>query len=351
MTRAERVMTALEGGRPDRVPVCPILGGATRQILGVTYRAWSTNAELCALALAKTVRRYRLDAAMFVIDLSVECAAWGQRLIYPREGTAHPDVHARALREPEDYARIRPASWLRAERMDMAVEVCRRLRLHLGPDIPIFPMVSSPLGVLTMLRGQTDLLTEVYDQLPAIIRAMEPITCTLEQYIRRLLDVGSDGILLDTLYASRSLISKELWSAVERPALAELAQSVRRQGRSLVLHNCGRDSYLKEQLASMHPQGISLQYPPEDCSNLVECRLRYRTVALMGCVDPVLALLAQPEEWEDVCRTQVRLLGRRGGYLLSTGCEYPPNAPLNLLRRMRRAADYEEERSVGRCGT
>lgn len=351
MTGEERVMTALAGGRPDRVPVCPILGGATRQILGVTYRAWSTNAELCALALAKTVRRYRLDAAMFVIDLSVECAAWGQRLVYPREGTAHPDVRARALRTPEDYARIRPASWLRAERMDMAVEVCRRLRLHLGPDIPIFPMVSSPLGVLTMLRGQTDLLTEVYDQLPAITRAMEPITDTLEQYIHRLLGAGSDGILLDTLYASRSLISKELWSAVERPALTELAQAVHRRGGSLILHNCGRGSYLKEQLAAMHPQGISLQYSPEDCSNLLDCRLRYRTVALMGCVDPVLALLAAPEEWEDACRLQVRLLGRQGGYLLSTGCEYPPNAPLTMLRRMRRAVDYEEERRMGRCGT
>lgn len=344
MTGAERVMTALAGGRPDRVPVCPILGGATRQMLGVTYRAWSTNAELCALALAKTVRRYRLDAAMFVIDLSVECAAWGQRLVYPREGTAHPDVRAQLLRAPKDYARLRPASWLGAERMNMEVEVCRRLRRHLGPDIPIFPMVSSPLGVLTMLRGQTALLTEIYEQLPAIVQALEPITRTLEQYVCRLLDAGSDGILLDTLYASRSLISKELWSAVERPALTALAQSVHLRGRQLILHNCGWGSYLKEQLADMHPQGISLQYSPEDCANLVECRLRYGTVALMGCVDPVLALLATPEEWEDACRVQVRLLGGRGGYLLSTGCEYPPNAPLALLRRMRRAAEYEEER-------
>lgn len=340
MTSAERVMTALAGGRPDRVPVCPILGGATRQILGASYRAWSTDAELCALALAKTVRRYRLDAAMFVIDLSVECAAWGQALIYPPESTAHPDVRAPLLRGPEDYDRLRPAGRRQAGRMDMAVEVCRRLRRHLGPDIPIFPMVSSPLGVLAMLRGQTALLAEVYDRLSAITRALEQITLTLEQYVGRLLDAGSDGILLDTLYASRSLISKELWSAMERPALAALAQDVRRRGGRLILHNCGWGSYLKEQLDAMRPHGISLQYSPEDCASLLECRTRYGSVALMGCVDPVLALLATPEEWERACRVQVRLLGRTGGYLLSTGCEYPPNAPLSRLGQMRRAAEY-----------
>lgn len=341
MTAKERVMTALTGGKPDRVPVCPILGGATRQMLGMTYQTWSTDAEVCALALAKTVRHYQLDAAMFVIDLSVECAAWGQRLVYPREGTVHPDVHARVLQAPEDYVRIQPAPRQCAARMEMVVEVCRRLRLHLGPDIPIFPMVSSPLGVLTMLRGQTALLTEIYEQLPSIIRAMEPITCTLKDYIHSLLDAGSDGILLDTLYASRSLISKDLWDQVERPALAELAQTVHHLGGTLVLHNCGRNSYLREQLDAMHPQGVSLQYPPEDCADLVECHLRYGTTALIGCVDPILALLGTPEEWEDACRTQVHLLGQRGGYVLSTGCEYPPNAPLPLLRRMRQAADLE----------
>ena len=91
MNAMERVVKALNHEEADRVPVYPIISGASRRLTGVSYREWANDAQLCADALLKAREEFDLDCIVTLIDLSVECDAWGQELIYPENEAAHPD--------------------------------------------------------------------------------------------------------------------------------------------------------------------------------------------------------------------------------------------------------------------
>ena len=91
MNSIERITAVLNHQEADRVPAYPILAGVTRKLVGASYEKWSTDAETCANAYIKAVRKYDLDCVVSLIDLSIECTAWGQELIFSEQDAAHPN--------------------------------------------------------------------------------------------------------------------------------------------------------------------------------------------------------------------------------------------------------------------
>ena len=91
MNSYERVMAALQHKEPDRVPVYPILCGVMRKRTGVSYAQWSQDAQTCAEGFLRSVQDFDIDCVVTLIDLSIECDAWGQKLIFPENEAAHPD--------------------------------------------------------------------------------------------------------------------------------------------------------------------------------------------------------------------------------------------------------------------
>ena len=102
MNSMERVVMALNHQEPDRVPVYPLLAGVSRNLIGVNCRDWATNAELCAKGLLKAREEFDLDCIVTLIDLSVECTAWGQELVYSEDAAARPDYENRLIRTEEE---------------------------------------------------------------------------------------------------------------------------------------------------------------------------------------------------------------------------------------------------------
>ena len=74
----------------------PIISGASRRLVNASYKDWSNNADLCARALLKAREEFDLDCIVTLIDLSVECDAWGQELIFP-ENEPHIRITASVL--------------------------------------------------------------------------------------------------------------------------------------------------------------------------------------------------------------------------------------------------------------
>ena len=62
-----------------------------------------------------------------------------------------------------------------------------------------------------MLRNQEDMYLDLYDDPDAVKRAAREINETLKEYCAALCDVGVDAIMMDTLFASGSIMSKQMW--------------------------------------------------------------------------------------------------------------------------------------------
>ena len=157
----------------------------------------------------------------------------------------------------------------------------------------------------------------------------------LADYVGALCDIGVDAIMWDTLFASGSIMSKDMWRDMEAEPMRMLAETVRQHGCMNMIHNCGQRIYFDAQIEAVDPVAISFLYPPDDCADYAECKAKYGDrVALIGAVTPANAVIGTDEEWDEQCRSQIDAMAAGGGFLLATGCEYPANATFDRAQRM-----------------
>jgi len=337
MNKMERVVACLQHKEADRVPVYPVLSGVTRKLIGVDYSTWANDARACADALIKAADEFEQDCIVTLIDLSVECEAWGQKLIHPENEAAHPDYSNPLIKGIEEYSKIKKIDWKVGKRMQMHYDVCKILIEEKGSELPIVPFVFGPLGVLSMLRNQQDLYLDIYDEPEIVYEAAKNINETLKEYCADLAKLGAPAIMLDTLFASGSIMSKEMWKEMEGGLVAELSDTIRENNSMVMIHNCGQRIYFDAQIESMKPVAISFLYPPDDCKNFVECKEKYGDkVTLIGAVLPAAASpeIASDEQWEKECKSNIDQMAKGGGFILATGCEYPANAPFDRAKKM-----------------
>ena len=335
MNSMERVLTALSHKESDRVPAYPILSGVTRKLVGATYEQWSTDSETCATAMLKAAELYDLDCLVTLIDLSVECDAWGQELIFHENDAAHPHPDKLVIQDIEDYAKIKKVDYKTSKRMMMHVDVCRRLVEATNNELPIVAFVFGPLGTLSMLRNQEDMYMDLYDDPDGVSAAAREINETLKDYCNALMDVGVHAIMFDTLFASASIMSKDMWMEMEGGLARELADVVHARGCAVMIHNCGLKVYFDAQIETMKPAAISFLNVPDDCKDFADCKEKYGDkVALIGCVPPPMVVTATDEEWDAICKEQIDIFAKGGGFMLATGCEYPSNSPFDKAQRM-----------------
>ena len=335
MNAMERVVACLSHKEADRVPVYPILSGVTRKLVGATYEKWSTDAETCANALYKAATLYNLDCIVTLIDLSIECDAWGQELIFHENDAAHPDHSKHIINDIEDYSKIKKVDYRTSKRMMMHIDTCRRLVEMSKGELPIVAFVFGPLGTLSMLRNQQDMYMDLYDDPDAVKDAAREVNETLKEYCEALMDVGVTGLMFDTLFASGSIMSKDMWLELEGDLARELADVAHARNCPVMIHNCGQKIYFDAQIETMNPCAISFLHVPADCVDFADCKAKYGDkITLIGCVPPPMVVTATDEEWDKECKKQIDLFAKGGGFMLATGCEYPSNSPFDKAERM-----------------
>ncbi|MHA9741456.1 uroporphyrinogen decarboxylase family protein [Robinsoniella peoriensis] len=335
MNSMERVVTALQHKEPDRVPVYPIISGASRRLIGASYKDWSNDADICAEALLKAKEEFDLDCIVTLIDLSIECDAWGQELVYPEDEAAHPNYNNCVVKEIEDYAKIKKVDYRTSKRMMMQIDTCKKLVEAANGEYPVVAFVFGPLGTLSMLRNQQDMYMDLYDDPDAVHDAAREVNETLKDYCNALMDTGVNGIMFDTLFSSGAIMSKTMWMEMEGDLVKELADVVHDRGCLVMIHNCGQKIYFDAQIETMNPTAISFLYPPDDCADFQECKAKYGDkVTLIGCVTPASAVIGTDEEWDLECKNNIDAMAKGGGFMLATGCEYPANASFDRARRM-----------------
>lgn len=335
MNSMERVVSALSHKQPDRTPVYPILSGISRKLVNASYEEWSTNAEVCAEALYKSVKEFDLDTVVTLIDLSVECDAWGQELIFHEQDAAHPDHNKLVIQDIEDYEKIKKVDYKSSKRMMMHIDVCRRLVERSKGEFPVVAFVFGPLGVLSMLRNQQDMYMDLYDDPDAVKAAAAQVNETLKDYVNAIIDTGVNAIMFDTLFASGSIMSKDMWKEMEGGLVKELADICHQRGCLVMIHNCGERIYFDAQIEFMNPCAISFLHVPDDCKDFAHCKEKYgEKITLIGCVPPPMVVLNSDEEWVDKCKEQIDIFSKDGGYMLATGCEYPSGSDFGKAKLM-----------------
>ncbi len=343
MTGLERIGTALQHKEADRVPAGPLVCGAARRVYGVTYAEWAQDGELQGKSMVQAVELIGVDGCLQLVDLSVEAADFGQEMVFPEENTPHPNYDNTFIKSPDDYAKIERIDPTKSPRMKEAIKYCDILMNEIGSTVAQMAFVYGPLGILSMMRSAERLFVDCMKHKEAVIQGMEIITDVLIDYIKALTKTGVHAVVLDTLFASQCIMSKKLWMETEGPFARRIADAVREGGSMVIVHNCGNGIYFDVQIETMQPVAISFAYTPDDCKDMAEMKEKYGDkVALIGYVDPAWHMfLGNPEQVKEECKRQIEELAKGGGYILSTGCEFPPNGSLLNAIAMMEAAELD----------
>lgn len=339
MNSIDRMIAAINHTQPDCTPVYPIVSGVTRFLNNSSYYNWATDSLVCADALIKAQELLDLDCIITLTDLSVEASDFGQKIVYPENEAAYPDFSDHLLKSLDNYDLVQEINPANGRRMSEHIKLCKILVEEKGDKVPIIAFVFGPLGILSMLRGQSDLYLDLYDDPASVHQALVKITNTLINYCDLLIETGVHAIMLDTLFASQSIMSKEMWLEFEGPYVKKIAEFIHSKGRMVMIHNCGNGIYFDAQIEMMNPEVISFLHLPDDCENLEDIKDKYGLkTTLAGVISPAWLVSAKTEDVEKECRRLIDIFGRDGGFILSTGCEYPANMSIDYAKTICRIA-------------
>ncbi|KNZ69387.1 MtaA/CmuA family methyltransferase [Thermincola ferriacetica] len=346
MTGLERALAALSYKKPDRVPVASLVCGAARRVLGVTYDKWSQDADLIADSLLQThqIMNNEFDIFVMLVDLSVEAGSFGQKVIFPIESTAYADPDDPLIKTVDDYRRIPRINPRETGRMKVVIEATAKVAKAKAKEYGVCGFVYAPLGVIGAMRGHEKMFIDCIKNRDAIIEACEIITPVLEEYAVAQVEAGAQAIVIDTLYASATIMSPKMWEAIEAPFAKRIADAVRKAGGAVVLHNCGGGIYFDVQQKWTNPVAISHAYPAADCKTWEEHAAKWgKKIVSIGYLEPAKVGMFWNEEqvMEEARKCIETYKDCDGGFILSTGCEFPPNGTLiNAMAIIKAAKAY-----------
>ena len=153
-----------------------------RRITGVSFPDYSLKAEKAAEVFTASVDFVGADFIVLLLDLSVEAADFGQEMVYPLDSTARPNYDNPLIKDVDDYAKVRPVSLEKSQRMKELVKLCRIMAQRMGFRTMVGGFVFGPLGVLSMMRGAEALFKDCLNHPKKVMAACEAITETLVEF-------------------------------------------------------------------------------------------------------------------------------------------------------------------------
>jgi uroporphyrinogen decarboxylase len=324
MTRRERVQAAFRGGPVDRAPVS----------FWQHFPGRDHEAAALAQATVEYQRRFDLDfiklmpTGMYsVIDYGVTAAPSGDAI-----GTTR--YAAGPIGQPADWDRLPPAPSGQGV-LGRQVDVVRRVREALGPEVPVLQTLFSPLTMAAKIAG-SGVARAVADHEAIVRRALARLADDVIAFGRACLAAGADGFFFATQLAARGALPVGMYERVGAPYDSQVLDALRPGAWGLILHLHGDDPLFD--LADRYPID-AVNWHARETSPSLSSGLRRTKRGLVGGIarmGPVAA--GTPSEVAAEARDAlVQAGGRR--LVVAPGCVIPITASRENLLALRRAVE------------
>lgn len=187
--------------------------------------------------------------------------------------------------------------------------------------------------------GQSDqVIMDFYDDRDFMDDVFDYYKAFTLSRVRGLIAAGVDEILVQGSNSSMSLINPTIYDRYVLPLNVEVSRVTRELGCIGHLHTCGRSSYVVERNMQEATFDViePLEKPPGGDVDIGAVKRRYDgRVALKGNMRTSGPLLTgTPDEVEDEVIETLQAAARGGGFILSSGDQVGGNTPLSNLERM-----------------
>jgi MtaA/CmuA family methyltransferase len=318
MNPLERMRLRLAGKPVDRTPNFDILMGFAARYTGARLSDYFLDHRvLCAATLAM-VEPFGVDIVSTISDSYREPADLGAQIEFPEDNL--PMCRRPLLAEATGLGKLKPLS-APGKRMGDIVEGVRLLHEQVGGQIPVMGWVEGALAQAVVLRGDSELMLDIYDR-PEFVRELLEFCCELEiAFARWQIAAGAEIIGLGDAIASQ--VSPRMYRELALPYEQCIFQAVHELGALARLHICGNTTRILDDMPLSGADIIDIDW-------MVDIRKAAQSFgdgpALVGNFDPVAVMLNGTVQQVEAA---VRYCVEKGGpkYISGAGCEIPEGTP------------------------
>ncbi len=222
MTRRERVQTAYELGKPDRIPFVPAIYEHKAKLIGRSPSEVCRDSGLLYESLAAELRVYDPDMLVVGIDVyNVEAEALGCKVTYFEDSNHVPGIASPLIEGPSDLDRLRLPDPERDGRMPVFLEVAASLQHELGEEMIVRGALTGPFSMASELLGAERFLIATVED-PAFARRLLEFTAEVTaQFGAAFARCGVEPIVFDSR-ATPQLSSPRVFRGLIVPVYREI---------------------------------------------------------------------------------------------------------------------------------
>ena len=301
----------------------PIMTHPGIDLTGHTVDETVHSPQLHAGAVQAVARAYPTGASTMIMDLSVEAEAFGAMVRFSENEV--PAVTGRRVHDEESIEQLAIPNLSQA-RVGQWIEAARLAPVTIT-DRPVFAGCIGPFSLAARLYDVTEIMTAILTEPETILSLVDKCTRFLITYVKAFKSVGANGIVIAEPVAG--VLSADLCTQFSSDFIRRIVQSTQDESFIVVLHNCGDTDSL---VPSMHGTGAAALHFGNRCNITSALKQLPPGILVLGNLDPVGVFQSGTPE---TVRTETdRLLQATKNfpnYVLSSGCDVPPNVPLTNI--------------------
>ena len=321
MNGLQRIAATLEFQAVDRVPVIAQIFGHAAVLADVPLADYVRDGEVLARCQIQALARYGYDAVFALMDVNVETEALGSVLKYSRD--RYPTVATHALADASGLETLVVPDPARAGRMPELLKAATILRNEVGDQVLVVGCVLGPMTLAVQLMGAETALFLAIDEPDRFSLLLDRATDVIVRFGLEQIKAGVHLPIIFDPAATPDVIPPAFYREFLLPRLKRICTAFKLAGAAANwLHTAG-------------PALPILPYYPEagvDIANIDFCVDPLDAIQALPriCIDgnirPLSFAISQPAAIAAQSAHLLRTFKSRGGFILSSGCEIPPES-------------------------
>lgn len=308
------------------VPVMPIMTHPGIELINKKVIDAVKDGDVHYQAVMALRKRFPLSvASTTIMDLSVEAEAFGADIVF--DDNEVPTVSGRLLTSAADVEALQIPT-LDAKRVPEYLKANRLAAAEL--DVPLFGGCIGPFSLAGRLYDMTELMMAMYIEPDTANLLLDKCTQFILEYCKQIKASGSAGVVMAEPAAG--LLSNDDCFTYSSLYVKRIIDELQDDNFVVMLHNCGNTGQCTKAMIDTGAAALHFGNKIDMAQVLAEVP---SDIVVSGNIDPVEVMkFGTPQQVADAAKSLLALAEKHNNFILSTGCDVPPETPFENIESL-----------------
>jgi len=322
-------MTAMSGGKPDRVPVMVFNRDWTVNHLGFSASDMMCNVERFVFAQYYCAKSFGYDVVQDAHGINAESEAMGCEIGYSEDFQVK--IETNPVKDIEnDLVKLEIANPHSDGRLPNLLDQVGRLKELCGGELIVNSYVQAPFRHAAMLRGHA-IYRDIIRKREKLYELLDIALTNQIIYATALVHAGADVIVVSDPTSSGDVVSPKHWLEIGHKYVKELVKHIKKTKAKVYLYVCGDTNDRLDTFGTLDIDGINWdeKVDLERARNILGDK-----ICIIGNVGTTNMLMNSPGEVAEESLMCIEKAGKNGSFVLCTGCGISKDCPPDNIEAM-----------------